>query len=305
MQSDKEELLGHGMLIQKSKVVSPGVCSKLTMANVEQVGKCNESSSSKASHEGETKPSSQSPVLQLLHLIGNLNYNSKSMNEPDTSWASLYAGKKNLSVEYFPAGSDLNVANKKSKDARCIKNKPVLNEGKCASVRNDSPAVPVKTTNNCYTASDIILSQSTNVPLDTARNEVQSSVIKNSEHCNVITMKKQQKSLLQCQQTPTNSVSESVSCRTEGIGGVPCVIAEKEKTSVPTRNVLRVIAVNVGKSTQARRQKIFDGLKNNTLSPISTPDMKASQPKAALEPVLKQEVPGNCTQVKSVNSLAR
>jgi hypothetical protein len=300
MQSDMEEVLGHGMLYQKRKDISPGICSY-----VEQVGKCNENSSSEASRGGATKPSSLSSALGLLDLIDHhSNCDSKSMSEPDT-WNSLCAGKKNSSVKYIPAGANFSVTNKKSKDARDTKSTYLRNEQKSAGVRNNSHPLPFKITNNCDTVLDVISSQSTNAPLDAESSGVQSSVKKHTEHCDKIAKKKQQSlvSLLECLETEANSVNENDSCRSENIGEVPCDITEKE-TSVPTRSFFQVIANNVENSTHAKRQKVFDGVKNNSVSPNSIPDVKIKQHNTALGAVLKQEASGNDTRVR-VNSLVR
>jgi len=296
-----EEVLGHGMLYQKRKDISPGICSY-----VEQVGKCNESSSSESSHGGATKPSSPSSVLGLLNLIDHhSNYDSKSMSEPVT-WNSLCASKKNSSVEYLPAGANLDVTNKKSKDAKYTKRTCVRNEQKPVGVRNNSHPLPCKITNNCDTVLDVTSSQSANAPLDAESNEVQSLVKKHAEHCDKIAKKKQQSlvSLLECLKMEANSINESDNCRTENIGDVPCDITEKE-TSVSTRSFFQVIANNVENSAQAKRQKVFDGVKNNSVSPNSIPDMKAKQHNAALGAVLNQKASGNDTRVRSVNSLVR
>jgi hypothetical protein len=296
-----EEVLGHGMLYQKMKDISPGISSY-----VERVGKCNESSSSESSHGGATKPSSPSSVLSLLNLIDrHSNYDSKSMSEPDT-WNSLCASKKNSSVEYLPAGANLGVTNKKSKDARETKSTHVRNEQKPVGVINNSHPLPCKITNNIDTVLDVISSQNTNAPLDAETNEVQSSVKKHAEHYDKIAKKKQQSlvSLLECLKMEANSINVNDSCRTENIGDVPCDITEKE-TSLSTRSFFQVIADNVENSTQAKRRKMFDGVKNNSVSPDSIPDMKAKQHNGALGAVLKQESSGNDTCVRSVNSLVR
>lgn len=296
-----EEVLGHGKLCQKVKDISPGICSY-----VEQVGKCNENSSLEASHGGATKPSSPSSALGLLDLIDHhSNCDSKSMSEPDT-WNLLCASKKNSSVEYLPAGAYLNVSNKKSKDARDTKSTCLRNEQKPAGVRNDSHPLPFKITNNCDTVLDVISSQSTNAPLEAESSEVQSSVKKRTEHCDKIAKKKRQSllSLLECLEMEANSINENDSCRTENIGDVPCDVTEKE-TSVSTRSFFQVIANNVENSTQAKRQMVFDGVKNNSISPDGIPDMKAKQHNAALGAVLKQEASGSDTHVRSVNSLVR
>jgi hypothetical protein len=298
VQSDTEETLGHGILLQKRKEISPGAPS-----NVEQVRKCNENSSLEASHGGETKPSSPSSILGLLDLIDDhSNCDSKSMSEPDTSWNPLCDGKKNSSVEYLPAGANLSVCNKKSKDARDTKSTPLRKERKAAGVKNDSHTAPFKITSNCDIFSDITSSQSTNSPLDTERNEVHNSVIKHSEYRDKIAVKKQQKlGSSECLKMETSSIND---CRTENIGGVPRDVTKKE-TPVSTRSFFQVIANNVEKSTQARSPKGLYGVKNNSFSPNSTPDMKAGQPKAALGAVLKQEASGTDTRVKRVNSFAR
>jgi len=296
-----EEVLGHEMLYQKSKDISSGICSY-----VEQVGKCNESSSSESSRGGATNASSPSSVLGLLDLIDcHSNYDSKSMSEPDT-WNSLCASKKNSSVEYLPAGANLGVTNKKSKGARDTKSACVRNKQKAVGVRNNSHPLPFKITNNCDTVLDVISSQSTNAPLDAESNEVQSSVKKRTEHCDKIAKKKQQSlvSLLECLEMEANSINENDSCRTENIADVPCDITEKE-TSVSTRSFFQVIANSVENSTQAKRQKVFDGVKNNSVSPNSIPDMKAKQHNTALGAVLKQEASGSDTRVRSVNSVVR
>jgi len=283
-----EEVLGHGMLYQKRKDISPGICSY-----VEQVGKCNENSS----------PSS---ALGLLDLIDHhSNCDSKSMSEPDT-WNSLCASKKNSSVEYLPAGANLCVTNKKSKDARDTETTCLRNEQKPAGVRNNSHPLLFKITNNCDTVLDVTSSPSTNVPLDAESSEVQSSVKKHTEHCDKNAKKKQHSlvSLLECLETEANSINENDSCRTENIGDVPYDVTEKE-TSVSTRSFFQVIANNVENSTQAKRQKVFDGVKNNSVSPNSIPDIKAKQHNAALGAVMKQEASGNDTHTRSVNSLVR
>jgi hypothetical protein len=288
-----EEVLGDGMLYQKRKDISPG-----TYSHVEQVGKCNESSSSEASRGGATKPSS---LLRLLDLIDcHSNCDNKSMSQPDTR-NSLCASKKNLSVEYLPAGANLNVTNKKSKDARDTKSTCLRNKQKPAGVRNSSSPLPLKITNNCDTVLGVRSSQSTNAPLDTESSEVQSPVKKHTELCDKIAKKKQQ---LDCLQMEANSNNENDSCRTENIGGVPCDITKKE-TSVSTRNFFKVIAKNVENSTQAKRKKVFDGVKNNSVSLNNIPDMKAKQHNAAPGAVLKQEASGNDTHGRSVDSLIR
>jgi hypothetical protein len=297
-QSDMEEVLGHGTLYQKRKDISPGTCS-----HVEQVGKCNESSSSEASHGGATKSSS---LLSLLDLIDcHSNCDSKSMSQPDTR-NSLCASKKNLSVEYLPAGANLRVTDKKSKYARDTKSTCLRNKQKPAGVRNSSYPIPLKITNNCDTVLGVRSSQSTNAPLDTDSSEVQSPVKKRTELCDKITKKKQQSlmSLLDCLQMEANSNNKNDSCRTENIGGVPCDITKKE-TSVSTRNFFQVVGKNVENSTQAKREKVFDGMKNNSVSPNNIPDMKAKQHNAARGAVLKQETSGNDTHGRSVDSLVR
>jgi hypothetical protein len=280
------------------KDISPGICSY-----VEQVGKCNEYSSSEASHGGATKPSS---ALDLLDLIDHhSNCDSKSISELD-SWNSLCARKNNSSVEYLPAGAYLCVTNKKSKDARGTKSTCLRNEVKPAGVRKNSHPLPFKITNNCDTVLDVISSQSRNAPLDAESSEVQRSVKKHTEHCDKIAKKKQQSllSLLDRLETEANSINENDSRRTENVGGVPCDITKKE-TSVSTRSLFQVIANNVENSTQAKRQKVFDGVKNNSVSPNNIPDMKAKQHNTALGAVLKQEASGNDTHVRTVNSLVR
>jgi hypothetical protein len=227
------------------------------------------------------------------------------MNEPDT-WNSLCASKKNSSVEYLPAGANLPVTNKKSKDARDTKSTCLRNKQKPAGVRNNSHPQPFKITNNCDTVLDIISSQNTNAPLDAESSEVQNSVKKHTDHCDKIAKKKQQSlvSLLEYLETKTNSISENDSYRTENIGDVPCDITEKE-TSVSTRSFFQVIANNVENSTQAKRKKVFDDVKNNSISPNSIPDMKAKQHNAAFGAVSKQEASGNDTRARSVNSPVR
>jgi len=296
-----EEVLGHGMLYQKRKDISSGICSY-----VEQVEKCNESSSLESSHGGATKLSSPLSLLDLLDVIDcHSNYGSKPMNEPDT-WNSLGASKKNSSVEYLPAGANLRVTNEKSKHTRDTKSICVRNEQKPVGVRSNSHPLSCKITNNCDTVIDVISSQSTNAPLDAENNEVQSSVKKHAEHCDKIAKKKQQSlvSLLECLKMEANSINENDSCRAENIGDVPCDITEKER-SVSSRSFFQVIASNVENSTQAKRQKLFDGVKNNSVSPDSIPDMTAKQHNAARGAVLKQEASGNDTRVRSVNSLVR
>jgi hypothetical protein len=125
-----EEVLGHGMLYQKRKDISPGMCSY-----VEQVGKCNENSRSEPSRGGAAKPSSPASALGLLDLIDHRsNCDSKSMSEQQT-WNSLCAGKKNSSVKYLPAGANLPVSNKKSKDATDTKSTCLRIEWKPTGVR--------------------------------------------------------------------------------------------------------------------------------------------------------------------------
>jgi hypothetical protein len=296
-----EEVLGHGILYQKRKDISPGMCSY-----VEQMEKRNENNSSEASHGVATKPSSPLSALGLLDLIDHLsNCDSKSTSEPGT-WNSLCASKKNSSIKYLPAGANLCVTNTKSKDARDTKSTCLRNEQKPAGLRNNSRPLPFKMTNSCDTVLGIISSQSTNAPLGAESSEVQSSVKKRTEHCDKIAKKKQQSlvSLLDCLETEANSINENVSCRTENIGGVPRDITEKE-TSVSTRSFFQVIAHNVENSTQAKRQKVFDGVKNNSVSPNNVPDMKEKQHNAALGAVLEQEASGNDTHVRNVNSLVR
>lgn len=118
--------------------------------------------------------------------------------------------------------------------------------------------------------------------------------------------KKQPKlvSMLHRLKTDANSINENDSCRTENIGGVPRDITEKE-TSVSARSLFQVIANNVENSTQAKRQKVFDGVKNNSISPYSISYMKPERHNTALGAVFKQEASGNDTCVRSVNSLAR
>jgi hypothetical protein len=293
-----EEVLGHGMLYQKRKDISPG-----TYSYVEQVGKCNESSNSEASHGGATKPSSPLDLLDLIDRYSNCN--SKSMSEPDTR-NSLCANKKNSSVEYLPAGANLHVTDKKSKDARDTKSTCLRSKQKPAGVRNNSYRLPFKITNNCDTVLDVTSSQSINAPLDTESSEVQSAVKKHTEHCDKIAKKKEQSlmSLLDCLQMEADSNNKNDSSRTENIGGVPCDITKKE-TSVSAGSFFKIIANNVEKSTQAKRQKVFDGVKNNSVFSNSIPDMKAKQHNAALGAELKQEASGNDTHVRSVDSLVR
>jgi hypothetical protein len=296
-----EEVLGHGMLYQKRKDISPGMCSY-----VDQVGKCNENSRSEASREGAAKPSSPASALGLLDLLDHhSNCDSKSMSEQQT-WNSLCASKKNSSVRYLPAGASILVTNKKSKDARDTKSTCLRNEGKPTGVRNNSHPLPFKITNSCDTVLDVISSQSTNAPLDAQSSEVQSSVKKHTEHCDKIATKKQQSllSLLECLEMEANSIKENDSCRTENVGDVPCDITEK-KTSVSARSFFQVIANNMENSTQDKRQKVFGGVKNNSISPNSIPGVKAKQHNAAPGAVLKQEASGNDTRVRSVNPLAR
>jgi hypothetical protein len=293
-----EEVLDHGMLYEKRKDISPG-----TYSYVEQVGKCNESSNSEASHGGATKPSSPWDLLDLINHYSNCD--SKSMSEPDTR-NSLCANKKNSSVEFFPAGANFCVTDKKLKDARDTKSTCLRNKQKPAGVRNNSYCLPFEITNNCDTVLDITSSQSKNAPLDTGSSEVQSSVKNHSEHCAKIAKKKEQSlvSLLNCLQMEANSNNENDSCRTENIGGVPCDITKKEM-SVPTGSFFKVIANNVENSTQAKRQKVFDGVKNNSVSQSRFTEMKAKQHNAALGAELKQEASGNDTHVRSVDSLVR
>jgi hypothetical protein len=295
-QSDREEVLG-----QKRKEISPGICS-----NVVQVGKNNENSSLEALCGRKTKPSSASQLLELLDTVDDhSDCNSKSMSEPDTLWNSC-ASKKNLSVEYLPAGTNLYVPNKTSKVARDTISTRLSKEQKPAGIRNNSHTLPSKITNNCDTVVDFISSRSTNVLLDAERNEMQSSVIEHTKHCDEIAKKKQLKlvSMLHRLKTDANSINENGSCRTENIGGVPRDITEKE-TSVSARSLFQVIANNVENSTQVKRQKVFDGVKNNSISPYSISYMKPERHNTALGAVFKQEASGSDTCVRSVNSLAR
>jgi hypothetical protein len=301
VQSGTEEALGHGRIYQKSKDISPGICPY-----VKQVEKCNESSSLEASHGDVKKPSSPSSILDLMSLIDHhSNGVSISMSEPDTS-NSLRASKKKSSVEYLPAGAILRTTNKKSRDARDTKNTHLRHEQKPAGVRKNSHPLSFRITNSSDTVLDCVSSHSTSATLDTEGNEVQSSVKKHTEHCDKIAKNKQQSlvSLLECLETEANSINENDSCRTENIGDVPCDVTEKE-TSVATRSSFQVIAKSVENSTQANKQKVFDGVKNNSLSPNSIPDMMAKRHSPAVGAVLKQEASAKDTHVRSVNSLAR
>jgi hypothetical protein len=301
VQSGTEEAPGHGTMYQKRKDISPGICPY-----VKQVGKCNESSSSEASNGGAKKPSSPSSLLGLMSSINHhSNGDSISMSEPGTS-NSLHASKENSSVEYIPAGANMCVINKKSKDARDTKSTRLRHEQKPAGVRDSSHLLPHNITNSSDTVLDFISSQSTSASLDRERNEVQSTVKKHTEHCDKIAKKKQQSlvSFLECLETDANSINENDSRRTENIGDVPCDITEKA-TSVAARSFFQVIANSVEDSTQAKKQKVFDCVKNNSVSPNSIPHMAAKRHDPALGSVLKQEASGNDTRVRSVNSLVR
>jgi transcription elongation factor Elf1 len=297
VQNGTEEALGHGTIYQKRKDISPGICPY-----VKQVVMCNESSSSEASNGGAKKPSSPSSLSLINH---HSNGDSISMSEPGTS-NSLRASKENSSVEYIPAGANICINNKKLKDERDTKSTRLRREQKPAGVRDSSHPLPLNITNSSDTVLDFISSQSTSATFDRERNEVQSSVKKHTEHCDKIAKKKQQSlvSFFECLEMGANSINKNDSHRTENIGDVPCDITEKE-TSVATKSFFQVIANSVDNSTQAKKQKMFDDVKNNSVSPNSIPDVTAKRHDPALGSVLKQEASRGDTRVRSVNSLAR
>jgi hypothetical protein len=292
------------MSLVRRKEISPGVHSKLTLTNVEKVGKWNESSNLEkwnessnleASHEHEIKAS---PMLGLLDLIDrHSDHDSNSISELNNT----------LSTEYIPAGANLVTNNKMSKNQRGINSASLTNKGRSfVDVRNDSHSLSFKNTKKYDSVSDIF-PQSTSVSSDTERNEVQSSVVIHSEHSEQIGVKKQQRplSLLECLQAKTNSVIKNSNSRPENGGGTQCDITEKSITSVSTRSIIQDIVNSMEKTTQSKRQDLLDDLKKNFQSPSSIPDMTTRLPQAALKAMLKRETSGNDTQMKPVNSLAR
>jgi hypothetical protein len=292
------------MSIQRRKEVSPSMLSKLTLANVQQVEKWNGSRKLRTSHGGETKPSS---MLGLLDLIDHhSDHNSKSIiSELSTSCKSPLADKNTSSIEFIPAGANLETINKKSNYPRDINSSSLIkNDMSSVGGKNVSYSVQYRNTLKCDSDLDIILPESTGTPLDTDRNKVQSS---HSEHCEQIPVKKELRSLslLECLRRKKNSIAKSDSCRTENGIGVQCDITGKEVTSVNSRNLFQDIVSSVAKSMHSKRHDLLDDMKKNSLSPTSIPDMKTRLPQTALKAMLKQEIAGNDMQAKSVNSLAR
>lgn len=297
-QSNVEEPLGRGMAILRRKEISPGMHSKLTIANVEKVGKWNDSTKLKTSHEHETK---QSPILGLLDLLDRYSdCDSKSTSELNTSHVS---DEKNSSVEYIPAGANVHANNKKSKNQSGIYNTSSVNKGRpSVDVRNHFKSESFLNTKKCDGVLDT-LPKSTSVSLDSERNEVQSSIVTHSERNEQIAIKRRPLSLLECLQAKVNRIIKTSVSTTEN-GDVQCDITRKEK-SVPTRSLFQDIVNSVEKSTQSKRQDLLHGLKKNSRSPSSIPDTTARLPQAALTAVLERETSGKDTKMKSVNSLAR
>jgi hypothetical protein len=300
-QNDHEKPLGCGM-IQRRKTITPGVCSKLTVANVQQGEKCNENRSLEASHEGKTMASS---VLGLLDLIDHRsNHDGKSLSEMSTSWKLPHDGKNSSCIDNFPAGA----CNKKSEDPVVINSTSLRGKGtNTFDAGNGSYSIQFKNTKKHDSTLGMILPHHTTAPLDTKTSEIQSSAVKLSEHFEQTATEKQYKplSLLECLQGKMNSMSENGSCRTDKGSDVQQNVTEKEITSVSTRNFFQEIVNSVAKSTKTKRQDLLDDVKKNLLSPSSIPDMKARLPQTTLKAMLKRGTPGNDMQANSVNSLAR
>jgi hypothetical protein len=306
VQSDNGEPFGRGISILRRKEISPGVPSKLNLGNVEQVEKWSNSSSFEASHEREIKAS---PMLGLLDLLDHhSDHGSKSMTELNNTTCKSPSYEKNSSFTgYIPAGANVDTRHKKSKSQRGMKSTSLIKKGRpSVDIRSDPHSLSFKGTEKCNSVSDI-LPQSASVSLDTERNEVQSSVTVHPEHSEQIDVKKQQRpfSVLEYLQGKTNGVTKNSNCRTENCSGMQCAIMEKDTASFSTRSSIQDVVYSIEKTIQSERQDLLDDLNKNSQTSSSIPDMTVRLPQAALKAVLKRETSGKCTQIESVNSLAR